>query len=107
MSAYGNYLGMVRKMKEEGELEIKPKDKIYRLTGIDSAMEMLRPGAKWEISNSTFTRWEDDRPCPSMEEVRDVQKKAREFEDSINTIWTKEQENQILEMQGKIGGALN
>jgi hypothetical protein len=88
-------------------MEIKPKDKIYRLTGIDSAMEMLRPGAKWEISNSTFTRWEDDRPCPSMEEVRDVQKKAREFEDSINTIWTKDQENQILEMQGKIGGALN
>ena len=37
-------------------MEIKPKDKIYRLTGIDSAMEMLRPGAKWEISNSTF-RW--------------------------------------------------
>ena len=85
----------------------KPKDKIYRLTGIDSAMEMLRPGAKWEISNSTFTRWEDDRPCPSIEEVRDVQKKAREFEDSINTIWTKDQENQILEMQGKIGTALN
>ena len=88
-------------------MEIKPKDKIYRLTGIDSAMEMLRPGAKWEISNSTFTRWEDDRPCPSMEEVKDVQKKAREFEDSINTIWTKDQENHILEMQGKIGGALN
>tara|TARA_Y100000401_G_scaffold110743_1_gene108253 strand:+ start:99 stop:365 length:267 start_codon:yes stop_codon:yes gene_type:complete len=88
-------------------MEIKPKDKIYRLTGIDSAMEMLRPGAKWEISNSTFTRWEDDRPCPSMEEVKEVQKKAREFEDSINTIWTKDQENQILEMQGKIGGALN
>ena len=88
-------------------MEIKPKDKIYRLTGIDSAIEMLRPGAKWEISNSTFTRWEDDRPCPSMDEVRDVQKKAREFEDSINTIWTKDQENQILEMQGKIGGALN
>ena len=88
-------------------MEIKPKDKIYRLTGIDSAMEMLRPGAKWEISNSTFTRWEDDRPCPSMEEVKDVQKKAREFEDSINTIWTKEQENQILKMQGNIGGALN
>jgi|TARA_R100000149_G_C5872163_1_gene136050 hypothetical protein len=88
-------------------MEIKPKDKIYRLTGIDSAMEMLRPGAKWEITNSAFTRWEDDRPCPSMEEVKDVQKKAREFEDSINTIWTKDQENEILKMQGKIGGALN
>lgn len=107
MSAYGNYLGMVHKMKEEGELEIKPKDKIYRLTGIDSAMEMLRPGAKWEISNSTFTRWEDDRPCPSIEEVRDVQRKAREFEDSINTIWKPEQKQQIAKMQGHINGALD
>jgi hypothetical protein len=88
-------------------MEIKPKDKIYRLTGIDSAMEMLRPGAKWEISNSTFTRWEDDRPCPSMEEVRYVQKKAREFEDSINTIWTKDQKNKIAKMQGHINGALD
>ena len=88
-------------------MEIKPKDKIYRLTGIDSAMEMLRPGAKWEISNSTITRWEDDRPCPSMKEVRDVQKKAREFEDSINTIWKPEQEKEIAKMQGHINGALD
>lgn len=88
-------------------MEIKPKDKIYRLTGIDSAMEMLRPGAKWEISNSTFTRWEDDRPCPSMDEVRYVQRKAREFEDSINTIWKEEQENKILEVQKHINGAFD
>lgn len=78
------------------------KEKIYRLTGIDSAIEMLRPGAKWEISNSTFTRWEDDRPCPSIEEVREVQKKAKEFEDSIKTIWKPEQEQEILKMQGVI-----
>jgi len=107
MSVYGNYLGMVRKMKEGGKLEIKPKDKIYRLTGIDSAMEMLRPGAKWEIYNSTFTRWDDDRPCPSMDEVREVQKKAREFEDSIDTIWKPEQEKEIAKMQRHIGGVLD
>lgn len=83
------------------------QDKIYRLTGIDSAVEMLRPGAKWEISNFTFTRWDDDRPCPSMEEVKDVQKKAREFEDSVNTIWTKEQRAKILEMHGKTEGVLD
>lgn len=88
-------------------MKTKPKDKIYRLTGIDSAMEMLRPGAKWEITNSSITRWEDDRPCPSMEEVKDVQRKAREFEDSINTIWTKEQENKILKRKEEIGGALD
>ena len=40
--------------------------KIYRLTGLDSAIEMLRPGAKYEISSSEqgliFTRWDDERP---------------------------------------------
>jgi len=70
-------------------------------------MEMLRPGAKWEITNSSITRWEDDRPCPSMEEVKDVQRKAREFEDSINTIWTKEQENRMLKRKEEIGGVLD
>ena len=49
---------------------------------------MLRPSATWEITDGKFTKWEDDRPQPSMEEVRDVQQKARDFEDSINTIWT-------------------
>tara|TARA_R100001509_G_scaffold13417_1_gene6921 strand:- start:1756 stop:2022 length:267 start_codon:yes stop_codon:yes gene_type:complete len=88
-------------------MEIKPKDKIYRLTGIDSAMEMLRPGAKWEIYNSTFTRWEDDRPCPSIEEIKEVQKKAQEFEDSINTIWKPEQKKEILKMQEHVNGALD
>ena len=29
-------------------------EKIYRLTGIDSAVEMLRPGAKWEITITIF-----------------------------------------------------
>lgn len=31
--------------------------KIYRFYGIDTAMELLRPGAKWEITNSHFSRW--------------------------------------------------
>ena len=39
--------------------------KIYTLFGIDTAMHLLRPGAKWEISNTVFTRWEDPRPCPT------------------------------------------
>lgn len=81
--------------------------KIYRLGGIDSAMELLRPGAKWEISNQTFTRWEDDRPCPTIEEVRETQRKAQEFEDSINTIWTKDQRKELLKMQGIIDEAMN
>jgi hypothetical protein len=65
--------------------------KIYRFFGIDVAMQMLRPGAKWEISNGVFTRWEDPRPCPSIEEVYWVMDKIKEFEDSIPTIYLPEQ----------------
>jgi len=65
--------------------------KIYRFFGIDVAMQMLRPGAKWEISNNVFTRWEDPRPCPSIEEVYWVMDKIKEFEESIPTIWLPEQ----------------
>ena len=64
--------------------------KLYRMYGIDIAMQLLRPNAKWEISNTMFTRWEDPRPCPSWEEVKWVMDKIREFEDSIPTIWLPE-----------------
>jgi hypothetical protein len=74
-------------------------NKIYQLYGIDTAMHLLRPGAKWEISNTMFTRWEDPRPCPTMDEVLDTMEKIKEFEDSINTIWTEEQKEQMLGQQ--------
>jgi hypothetical protein len=69
--------------------------KIYRFFGIDVAMQLLRPGAKWEISNGVFTRWEDPRPCPSIEEVYWVMDKIREFEESIPTIWLPDQEKKM------------
>jgi hypothetical protein len=65
--------------------------KIYKLFGIDTAMYLLRPGAKWEISNGVFTRWEDERPCPTIEEVYETIDKIKAFEDSINTIYTAKQ----------------
>jgi len=74
-------------------------EKIYRLTGLDSAVEMLRPSAKWEITNHHFSKWDDDRPQPSMEEVKKVQKLAREFEDKLDTIWTKEQLKELRPRQ--------
>jgi hypothetical protein len=73
--------------------------KTYMLYGIDTAMHLLRPGAKWEISNTMFTRWEDPRPCPTMEEVLETMEKIKAFEDSINTIWTQEQREQMLGQQ--------
>ena len=55
--------------------------------GIDTAIHLLRPGAKWEWTGGLgFTRWEDPRPAPSVEEVMETIEKIKAFEDSINTI---------------------
>ena len=81
-------------------------EKIYRLTGIDSAMALLRPGARWEISNTTFTVWDDPRPCPSMEEIKKVQELAKEFEDKVDTVWLPEQREEIKGFQNKIKEAM-
>jgi len=69
--------------------------KIYQLYGINTAMHLLRPGARWEISNRDITVWEDERPCPTWEEIDDTMEKIKQFEDSINTIWTKKQIQEI------------
>jgi hypothetical protein len=81
--------------------------KIYQLYGIETAMHILRPGAKWEISNTTFTRWEDPRPCPTMEEVKETMEKIKAFEDSINTIWTEEQIEKLGAQQRVYDQAVN
>jgi len=65
--------------------------KIYKLVGVNVAIELLRPGAKWEFNGTAFTKWDDPRPVPSVEEVYDVMKKLKDFEDSIPTMWTPEQ----------------
>jgi hypothetical protein len=72
------------------------KEKFYQLYGINTAMHMLRPGARWEIHNNGFSVWEDPRPCPTIEEVKETMEKIKAFEDSINTIW---RDDQIKAMQ--------
>lgn len=73
-------------------------DKIYRMYGINTAVELLRPGAKWEWTGGVgFSRWEDSRSQPLKEEVEETMEKIKAFEDSINTVWT---EDQIKEIRG-------
>jgi hypothetical protein len=67
------------------------KEKFYQLYGINTAMHILRPGARWEISNNHFSVWEDPRPCPTMQEVKETMEKIKAFEESINTIWRDDQ----------------
>jgi hypothetical protein len=62
--------------------------KIYQLYGIETAMQMLRPNARWEITNSVITKWEDYREKPTWEEIQETMNKIKAFEDSIDTVWT-------------------
>lgn len=80
--------------------------KIYRLFGINTAMHLLRPGAKWEISNREITRWEDPRPKPTWDEIDDTMAKIKAFEDSINTIWLPEQIDEMTKQHQQIAEAL-
>lgn len=67
--------------------------KAYMIVGIDTAVHLLRPGAKWEWTGGIgFTRWDDPRPKPSVEEVMETIEKIRAFEDTINTILLPEQQ---------------
>lgn len=82
--------------------------KLHRFVGIDTAMYLLRPGAKWEFTGGVgFTRWEDPRSCPSVEEVFETIEKIRQFEESINTVFLPEQEaemkKQLADMEAALG----
>lgn len=81
--------------------------KIYRMFGIDTAMHLLRPGAKWEITNSHFSRWDDPRPCPTWEEVLETMDKIKAFEDSINTVWLPEQIEEAMKRNAYVQQALD
>ena len=47
-----------------------------------------------------FQGGKDERPCPTIEEVKEVQKLMKEVEDKIPTVWTKAQIEQIQKQQG-------
>lgn len=81
--------------------------KTYMILGIDMAVNLLRPGAKWEWTGGVgFTRWEDPRPKPSQEEVMETIEKIKAFEDSINTIWLPEQILEAEEHEAQIEQAM-
>jgi hypothetical protein len=81
-------------------------DKVYMMLGVNTAMHLLRPKAKWEICNSEITKWDDPRPCPTWAEVEETIKKIKEFEDSINTIWLPEQLEKLSNQRKQIEDAI-
>jgi len=82
--------------------------KTYQLMGIDTAVHLLRPGARWEWTGGLgFTRWDDPRPKPSVEEVMETIEKIKAFEDSINTILLPEQQQAFDEHVKQIEAGMN
>ena len=82
--------------------------KTYQLMGIDTAVHLLRPGAKWEWTGGLgFTRWDDPRPKPYVEEVMETIEKIKAFEDSINTILLPEQQAAFDEHVKQIEAGMN
>ena len=82
--------------------------KAYQIMGIDTAVHLLRPGAKWEWTGGLgFTRWDDPRPKPSVEEVMETIEKIKAFEDSINTILLPEQQAVFDEQIEQIEAEMN
>ena len=78
------------------------------MVGIDSAMHFLRPGAKWEWTGGVgFTRWDDPRPKPSVDEVMETIEKIRAFEESIDTVYLPEQLEAINAQIEQIQQAVN
>lgn len=62
------------------------KNRTYVLTGVNTAISLLRPGAKYMINNTDMIEWNDPRPAPSWEEIVETLKKIKNFEDSIESV---------------------
>lgn len=60
--------------------------KTYVLVGVNTAISLLRPGAKYALYNTDFIEWNDPRPAPSWEEIMETVKKIKDFEDTIPSI---------------------
>jgi len=60
--------------------------KTYVITGFETAIALLRPGAKYQLSGANFSEWYDSRPIPSLKEIQDTMYKLKEFEDTVPCI---------------------
>jgi hypothetical protein len=82
--------------------------KIYQTYGIDTAVQLLRPGAKWEfLVAAHLLSWDDPRPKPSSgRSQKKTMEKIQAFEDSINTVWLPEQIEELTGQQRQIEEAI-
>ena len=55
-------------------------NKFFNVWGVDVAIKKLRPFARFEITNTTFTKWEDPTGSqpPTWEEINEQINKDKE-----------------------------
>lgn len=53
----------------------------YPVPGIDTAIKVLRPGARWDLRNTEFVGWEDDegRDPPTWDEIQEEVRREAEI----------------------------
>lgn len=55
----------------------------YPVPGIDTAIDILRPGSRWRMENKTFTGWVDDegQDPPTWEEIeKEIEREIEIYE---------------------------
>tara|TARA_B100000927_G_C16419656_1_gene450812 strand:- start:680 stop:1039 length:360 start_codon:yes stop_codon:yes gene_type:complete len=61
----------------------KFRDIEYPVPGVDTAIQVLRPGARYDLTNTEFTEWEDElgREPPSWVEIcREVEREKEIYD---------------------------
>lgn len=53
----------------------------YRFAGIDTAMQILRPNASYEMNGLEIVNWNDERPQPTLDELLSMIAAIKNFED--------------------------
>lgn len=56
----------------------------YPIPGVDTALQILRPGCRWSLSNNKFDGWEDDidnREPPTWDEINEEIAREQEIYD--------------------------
>ena len=80
----------------------KFRDIEYPVPGIDTAIEVLRPGAKYQMVNTEFTRWEDSegREPPTWSEMLTEVHRQREVYDYYS--WERDREQQYPDLKDQL-----
>jgi hypothetical protein len=53
----------------------------YKFLGVNTAIDLLRPGAKYQLENNNITQWWHKDPPPTWDEIEWMMGKIKEFED--------------------------